>query len=186
MKTRSPLLLSFTFCSLLLPGVVIAQMEQDTSTADSPYLRHAQSTPAPLKKVSDKDAQFIARAVGGNEAEIENGKMAMKKAHSAEVKKIAARIVSDHTKMNNSLLAFAGKNGVRVTTGTVKPQNIGEKDFDRTYLQMVEQAHQTDIADFERQAKGGGDVELRSWATRNLPTLKAHLAMIRDALKRVK
>jgi putative membrane protein len=186
MKTGSPLLLSFTFCSLLLPGAVIAQMQQDTSTADSPYLRHAQSTPAPMKKVSDKDAQFIARAVGGNETEIENGKMAMKKAQGAEVKKIAARIVSDHTKMNNSLLAFAAKNGVRVTTGTVKPQNIGEKDFDREYVQMVEQAHQSDIADYEKQAKTGGDAELRSWATKNLPTLKAHLAMIRDALKRVK
>jgi putative membrane protein len=186
MKTRSPLLLSFAFCSLLLPGAVIAQTQQDTSTADSPYLRHAPSTPAPTKKVSDKDAQFIARAVGGNEAEIENGKVAVKKAQSAEVKKIAARIVSDHTKMNNSLLAFAGKNGVRVTTGTVKPQNIGEKDFDRTYLQMVEQAHQTDIADYERQAKSDGDAELRSWATRNLFVLKAHLAMARDALKHLK
>ena len=186
MKTRSPLLQSVTFCSLLLPGAVIAQMQHDTSTADSPYLRHTQSTPAPMKKVSDKDAQFIARAVGGNEAEIENGKMAMKKAHGAEVKKIAARMVSDHTKMNNSLLAFAGKNGVRVTTGTVKPQNIGEKDFDRAYLQMLEQAHQTDIADFERQAKTGGDTELRSWAARNLPGLKAHLAMTRDALKQLK
>ena len=186
MKTRSPLLLSVTFCSLLLPGAVIAQMQHDTSTADSPYLRHTQSTAAPMKKVSDRDAQFIARAVGGNEAEIENGKMAMKKAHGAEVKKIAARMVSDHTKMNNSLLAFAAKNGVRVTTGTVKPQNIGEKDFDRAYLQMLEQAHQTDIADFERQAKSGGDAELRSWAARNLPVLKTHLAMTRDALKQLK
>jgi putative membrane protein len=186
MKTRSPLLLSVTLCSLLLPGAVIAQMQQDTSTADSPYLRHRQSTPAAMKKVSDKDAQFIARAVSGNEAEIENGKMAMKKAQSADAKKIAARIVSDHTKMNNSLLAFAEKNGVRVTTGTVKPQNIGEQDFDRTYLQMVEHAHQTDIADYERQAKSGGDAELRSWATRNLPVLKAHLAMTRDAMKHLK
>ncbi|MGH8100816.1 MAG: DUF4142 domain-containing protein [Chthoniobacterales bacterium] len=186
MKTRSPLLLSFTFCSLLLSGAVIAQTQPDTSTADSPYLRHAQSTPAPTKKVSDKDAQFISRAVGGNEAEIENGKMAMKKAQSAEVKKIAARIVSDHTRMNNGLLAFAAKNGVRVTTGTVKPQNIGEKDFDRAYLQMVEQGHQSDIADYEKQAKSGGDPELRSWATKSLPVLKAHLAMIRDGLKRVK
>jgi putative membrane protein len=88
--------------------------------------------------------------------------------------------------MNNSLLAFAAKSGVRVTTGTIKPQNIGEKDFNRAYLRMVEQAHQSDIADYEKESKSGGDAELRSWAAKNLPVLKAHLAMIRDALKGMK
>lgn len=186
---RSIILLSTTVISFftLLPGTVIAQMQQNTSTADSPYLRRAQQTSPPkIVKMSDKDVQFISNAGAHNESEIEYGKMAEKKAQSAEVKKLAARIVNDHTRINNDLVAFAAKKGIRITPGTVKAQNIGEKDFDRTYLQMVEKAHQDDIGLYEKQAKTGNDADLRAWAAKNLPTLKAHLAMLHDALKSVK
>ena len=140
MKTRSTILLSIAaiIFSLLLPDAVIAQMQQNTSTADSPYLRQAQSTTPPkIVKMSNNDVQFISNAGAHNESEVQYGKMAEKNAQSAEVKKIAARIASDHTRINNDLVAFAAKKGVRVTPGTVKAQNIGEKDFDKAYLQMV-------------------------------------------------
>jgi putative membrane protein len=185
MKTK---LISFLCVvgALSLPIAVLAQMPE-TSTADSPYLRHAaQPSPPKMVKMSDKDTQFISRVGGSNESEIAYGKMAQQKAQSTEVKKIAARIVSDHTRMNKDLVAFAAKKGVKVTTGTVKPENISSKDFDRTYLQMVEKAHQEDVALYERQAKSGNDADLRAWAAKNLSALKAHLAMVRDALKTVK
>jgi putative membrane protein len=182
--------LTFFSCvagALSLPIAVLAQMKPDSSTADSPYLRHsAPSSPPQMAKMSDKDTQFISKVGGSNESEVAYGKMAQQKAQSAEVKKIAARIVSDHTRMNRELVALGAKKGVKVTTGTVKAQNISGKDFDKTYLQMVEKAHQEDIALYERQAKSGNDTDVRAWAAKNLPALKAHLTTVRDALKTMK
>ena len=136
--------------------------------------------------MSDRDTDFISKAGGSNESEVAYGKMAQRKAQSAEVKKIASRIVSDHSRMNNSLVALGAKKGVKVTTGTVKAENIPAKDFDRTYLQNVEKAHQEAIALYEKQAKSGNDADLRAWAAKNLPALQTHLAMVRDALKNMK
>jgi putative membrane protein len=180
MKTTSTILL------LAVPvTAVLAQI--DTSTADSPYLRHsAQASPPKMVKMSDKDVQFISQAGAHNESEMAYGKMAEQKAQSVEVKKIAARIVSDHTRMNKDLVAFVAKKGVKVTTGTVKAESIPGKNFDKAYLQMVQKAHQDDIALYEKQAKSGNDADLRAWAAKNLPMLKAHLAMVRDALKNMK
>lgn len=186
MKTRSTFFLCCAAGAMSLPATILGQ-QPDTSTADSPYLRHSQQTPPPkMAKLSDKDVQFISHAGAHNESEMAYGKMAGQKAQSPEVKKIATRIVSDHARMNKELVALATKKDFKVTTGTVKAEKISDKDFDKTYLQMVEKAHQDDIALYEKQSKSGSDADLRAWAARNLPTLKTHLSMVRDALKTVK
>ena len=187
MRTGSTFFFWCAAGALSLSAAILAQTQPDTSTADSPYLRHsAQPSPPKIVKMSEKDTQFISKAGGSNESEVAYGRMAQQKAQSDEVKKIAARMVSDHTRMNKDLVAFGAKKGVKVTTGTLKAENIPAKDFDKTYLEMVEKAHQEDIALYERQAKSGTDADLRAWAAKNVPALKAHLAMVRDALKTVK
>ena len=187
------LTLAYISTALCLSGTASAQGieggRSGTSTADNPHLRsHDESTKSKAKnvKVSDKDAQFVSKAMTAGEREIENGKMALKRAQSAEVKQVASRMVSDHTKANNELLALAKKKGVGVTTGTTRAQNLSEKGFDKHYLDMLEQDHKAAIAEFEKQAKSGDDADLKAWAAKTLPTLRAHLAMVRDALKQVK
>ncbi len=185
MKTRSTILPAITvsILFLVLSGAIVAQ---DTSTADSPFLRRMQSTPAaPAKKMSDKDVQFISRVVGHNEAEIAYGKMAESKAQSAAVKKIAAQLVNDHARMNKELFALGEKKGLKMNPGATKTEAISG-DFDKSYLLMVETEHQDRIAEFQKAAASANDNDLRGWAARNLPMLKAHLAMVRGALKGVK
>ena len=185
MKTGSTILprITISILFLVLSGAVIAQ---DTSTVSSPFLRRMQSTPAgPAKKMSDKDVQFISRVAGHNEAEIAYGKMAESKAQSAAVKKIAAQLVNDHTRMNKDLVALGEKKGLKLNPGATKTEAIGG-NFDKSYLQMVEKEHQDRIADFQKAAASANDNDLRAWAARNLPMLKAHLATVRDASKGVK
>ena len=123
-------------------------------------------------------------AAAGNEYEVEDGKMAAKQGQGAEVKKIAARMVSDHTKALNELVALAKKKGIGIKTGTVKARNLGTKDFDIQYLRLLERDHKNDIAEFEKAAKGGDDSDLKSWAAKTLPIMKSHLAMVRAAMKK--
>ncbi|MGC2352953.1 MAG: DUF4142 domain-containing protein [Candidatus Udaeobacter sp.] len=137
-----------------------------------------------MVKISQKDVNFIQKAAGDGAQEVANGKMAEKQAKSAEVKSIAERMVADHTRMNNELTALANRKGVKFNTSGVKAQNLGSGDFDRLYLKWLEEVHRTDIADFEKAAKSSDDGDLKAWASKTLPTLKQHLAMVQAAAKK--
>src|SRR5205814_10547619 len=171
--------------SLLVIGTVCAQ--QDTGIGSNPHLR-SQSAPTPPSgtvtvKLSQKDVSFIQKAGGGGQQEVENGKLAEKQGKSADVKRIGARMVADHTKANKELTELATRKGVKFDTRGVRAQNIGAADFDRTYLKLLEADLKSDIADFEKQAKRGDDRDLKSWAAKTLPMLKEHLAMVQNAMK---
>jgi putative membrane protein len=167
-------------------GTVCAQVE--TGIGSNPHLRSqsagATATPGAVTKMSQKDVNFIQKAAGGGAQEVENGKMAEKQAKSANVKSIAARMVADHSRINKELAALANRKGVTFNTSGVRAQNLGAADFDRTYLRLLEEVHKTDIADFEKAAKSADDSELRAWASKTVPTLKQHLAMVESAMKK--
>ncbi len=48
----------------------------------------------------------------------------------------------------------------------------------------MERDHETDIKVFEKEASSGDDADIKKWAAKTLPTLKEHLAMVNNALKR--
>jgi putative membrane protein len=173
--------------SLSVIGTVRAQ--QDTGIATNPHLR-AKSAPTPpgtvIVKLSQKDVNFIQKAAGGGQQEVENGKMAEKQGKSADVKRIGARMVADHTKANKELTELANRKGVKFDISGVRAQNIGAADFDRQYLKLLELEHKNDIAEFQKEAKSGDDRDVKAWAAKTLPTLQGHLAMVEDAMRKVK
>jgi putative membrane protein len=169
-------------------GTVRAQQE-DTGIGSNPHLRSQSLGQKPATsnvKMSQKDVSFIQKAASGGQQEIENGKMAEKQGKSADVKRIGARMVADHTKANKELTELANRKGVTFDTRGVKAQNIGAADFDRQYLKLLEIIHKNDIAEFQAQAKSGDDRDLKAWAAKTLPTLQQHLAMVEDAMRKVK
>src|SRR5438874_3129060 len=174
-----------TLCTI---GTVRAQT--DTSIGSNPHLR-SQSAPTPpsgteVVKLSQKDVSFIQKAGGGGQQEVENGKLAEKQGKSADVKRIGARMVADHTKANKELTELATRKGVKFDTRGVRAQNIGAADFDRAYLKLLEADHKKDIAEFQREAKAGDDRDLKAWAAKTLPMLQEHLAMVEDAMRKMK
>ena len=174
--------------SLSVIGTVRAQ--EDTGIGTNPHLR-AQSAPTPPSgtvtvKLSQKDTSFIQKAAAGGQQEVENGKMAEKQGKSADVKRIGARMVVDHTKANKELTELANRKGVKFDTRGVRAQNIGAADFDRQYLKLLEMDHKNDIAEFQKEAKSGDDRDVKAWAAKTLPMLQQHLAMVEDAMRKVR
>src|SRR5438874_3085943 len=175
--------------SLSVIGTVRAQQE-DTAIGSNPHMR-AKSAPTPPSgtvtvKLSQKDVSFIQKAAGGGEQEVENGKMAEKQGKSADVKRIGARMVADHTKANKELTGLANRKGVTFDTRGVRAQNIGAADFDRQYLKLLEMDHKNDIAEFQKEAKSGDHRDVKAWAAKTLTTLQEHLAMVEAATRKVK
>jgi putative membrane protein len=193
MKTKSISISQFAIVatmagSLSVIGAVRAQ--QDTAIGTNPHMR-AQSAPTPPSgtvtvKLSQKDVSFIQKAGGGGQQEVENGKMAEKQGKSADVKRIGARMVADHTKVNHELTELANRKGVKFDTRGVRAQNIGAADFDRQYLKLLEMVHKNDIAEFQKEARSGDDRDVKAWAAKTLPMLQEHLAMVEDAMRKVK
>ena len=182
MKPKLTSLSAIAVAAAAVSSICVSAQGQDTGIGTNPHLR-SQSAPGTSPgttttvKMSQKDVNFIQKAAGGGAQEIANGKMAEQQAKSAEVKSIAARIVADHTRLNNELTELAKRKGVSFNTSGVKAQNLGSGDFDRLYLKWLEEVHRADIAEFERAAKGANDSDLKAWASKALPTLKQHLAM---------
>ena len=172
--------------SICVIGTVRAQT--DTGIGTNPHLRSqsagaAAASPGAVVKMSQKDVSFIQSAGGNGQQEVENGKMAERQAKGAEVKNIAARMVADHTRINKELTALANRKGVTFNISGVKAQNLGSGNFDALYLKWLDERHKMDISAFERQAKSGDDSELKSWASKTVPTLKQHLSMVQQAEK---
>jgi putative membrane protein len=171
--------------SICVIGTVRAQIDSGIGT--NPHLRSQSAGPAAspgaVVKMSQKDVSFIQSAAGNGQQEIENGKMAERQAKGAEVKNIASRTVADHTRINKELTALANRKGVTFSTSGVKAQNLGSGNFDALYLKWLDERHKMDIAAFEREAKSGDDSELKSWASKTVPTLKQHLSMVQQAEK---
>jgi len=52
--------------------------------------------------------------------------------------------------------------------------------FDKAYMSMMVKDHEKDVKEFEKAAETLKDTDLRTWASKTLPTLQQHLNMIKE------
>ncbi len=133
--------------------------------------------------MADTDRQFIQMAGKDGMKEVHMGQMAVQQGQSDEVKKLGSKIVTDHTKANNQLMAIAEKKGMKLDLRH-KMDKMSKKDmenFDQAWLAMMVNDHNKDIAAYDKQAKMGADPELKAYAKKTLPVLQSHLKMVKAA-----
>lgn len=134
------------------------------------------------------------KAAAGGAAEVEMGQMAANKATNQKVKDFGQRMVTDHTKANDELKSVAQKKGVTLPSEpdaksksmSARMSNLSGAAFDRAYMQDMVSDHEKDIAEFQKEAEGGTDSDVKNFASTTLPTLQEHLRMAREALAAVK
>jgi putative membrane protein len=134
--------------------------------------------------VAKQDHDFMMNAAKGGMMEVHMGQMAEKQGQSADVKKLGARMVADHTKVNNQLMTLAQAKGVKLDTRH-KMDKIDAANFDQMWLVSMVKDHQKDVAAFQTEAKSGADPELKAFASKNLPTLQKHLQLVQAAQAKV-
>lgn len=90
-------------------------------------------------------------------------------------------LVKDHSAANEELKALAGTKGAKLpeTLPADKQKRLDRianaKDFDKEFVKEVGiDDHKTDIALFEKTSKRADDADVKAFATKTLPTLKAH------------
>ena len=115
------------------------------------------------------------------------------KAANPEVKKFGQTMVTDHSKANAELKALAAKKNISIPTemgshksDIEKMSKLSGADFDRQYVDDMVADHETDVAEFEKQAMSAKDPDVKAFAAKTLPTLKRHLEMIKAIQAKMK
>lgn len=133
-----------------------------------------------------EDVDFAAEAASGGMTEVELGKLAQQKGHNKRVKSFGSMMVMDHAKANNKLAALAAAKKITLPTAPNatdqkvidKLSKLSGRDFDAAYIDDMIDDHKNDIKAFETATKHCKDPDIKAFAAKTLPVLKAHLDAI--------
>lgn len=137
-------------------------------------------------KVARGDRKFIEEAAASGMFEVQAAQLASTRASDPNVKSFAGMLVDHHTKANQELAELAKAKGVELAAAPPRAmrrdvEKMGKKqgqEFDTDFVRTVGiKAHEKDIKLFEKAGKDLKDPELKSFASKTLPTLQEHLAM---------
>jgi len=139
-------------------------------------------------QASNKDQQFLQHAASDGLAEVQMGQMAAERATNPEVQRFGQRMVTDHTKANQELMALAQSKNISIAKKTDKQHQktaeaLAKKqgaNFDREYMRDMVKDHEKAVQLFSTAAKEGRDADIRAFASQTLPTLQEHLQMARQ------
>lgn len=147
----------------------------------------------PTSKLKAADETFVKTASQHGLGEAQIAALGVKKGAREDVKALAEKMVTDHTAANTELAALAKSKGVMLSTvtdpnDTEKMKDLENeptgKEFDAAFLNQLEADHKKTIDLFEDAADDSEDAEVKAWAAKMLPTLRAHLEHVQTAMKK--
>jgi putative membrane protein len=127
---------------------------------------------------------FAKTAATSDMYEVEAGKIASEKGQSAAVKQFGQMMVEAHSTTSEELKAIVAAEKINVQLPTAldaKHQklidalnNAKPADFDKTYAEQQEAAHEDAEDLFENYADDGDNAALKRFAAKVLPVIKQH------------
>jgi putative membrane protein len=166
-----------------------SQPSSAPSQTDQQVTTNAQSA-----ALNPDDRSFLEQAAVGGKAEVELGQLAQEKAQNDQVKQFAQRMVTDHSQANSELMSLGDKMSLSLPT-SLDDQTQKEKErlskltgakFDKEYMKLMVQDHEKDVSDFQKQSANAVNSNVKTFASKTLPTLQQHLDLaksINDNLK---
>ncbi|NIE73487.1 DUF4142 domain-containing protein [Pantoea sp. Ap-967] len=137
---------------------------------------------ASLQVQAASSDDFVDAATEAGIAEVVAGNLAQEKSQSADIKKFAQQMVTDHTKANQELGDIARKLDISVPdeatlTDKIKKMILEwrEESFDKSYVNNQVDAHEKAVELFKKEAASSDKPELKAFASDKLPTLEHHL-----------
>lgn len=147
----------------------------------------------PLVAVAANDQKFLTSAAEAQLVQIRLGQLAQKKGNSADVKKMGKMMEESHTKSLSELRTLSKSKSITLPTKASTASNDdyddlsvkSGKDFDKAYSKMMVKHHEEAIELYEKAIEDANDAEVKSWASKQLTELKAHLNHAKDCQKKV-
>jgi putative membrane protein len=146
---------------------------------------------APLATIGAASAQqmsaeeFVQKVAISDMFEVQSGRLAANQAEDEDVKSFGGKMSDDHKQTTDDLLELVQEQNINVELPKALDQDHQAKldklkessgnEFDRSYVPMQVQAHETAVDLFDKYAKNGDNEKLKDWAEDTLPTLQDHL-----------
>ena len=174
-----------TLSALIVAAMLTFTACNNTKTEDSKEVAEEQNDAKLDDTKLEDDSEFAVDAADGGMLEVQLGELAKTNASSAEVKKFAAQMVTDHGKANDELKALATQKNITLPMAVSddkmkKIEDLTKKkgaEFDKDYISFMVDDHKEDISKFEEAASDAKDAEVKAWAAGKVPALKHHLEM---------
>ena len=134
----------------------------------------------------------MTSAARGGLAEVQFGQLAQRNGSSAAVKRFGQRMVEDHGRSNQEMMALAQRKEITPPAASV-PSTSSTYDelaklrggaFDRAYAQAMVKDHQEDLQAYQEEAANGTDPDVKAFAARHVPLLQEHLRMAQSLPRR--
>jgi putative membrane protein len=186
MNVRTPILVAVALALGL--GSQIGCEKAGDQNAAKQSRSMSQDENAPQAAQAQGDKAFVTTVAQANFAEVDAGKLALKKSSNAEVKRFAQHMIDDHTQANAELSDLAHKKGFDMPTEAdeahqkvaARLAEMSGAEFDRAYAAMMVADHQKVVSMFETYSSEASDPDVRAFAKKMLPTLRDHLKMARE------
>jgi putative membrane protein len=178
------------FC-LALAGCQQQKGASDREANREPSAQQTQQTQEAQSEQLNSDQRFIVDAAQDGRSEVELGQLAASKASSPAVKRLAQKIVADHTKANQQLESLPSASQA-LQSATMPPEKgsttdrlsqLSGKEFDRAFVEQVVQDHENAINRFKEAAASAQDPTVKQFASQTLATLEQHLEMAKSLQK---
>lgn len=140
---------------------------------------------------SSQDSTYLKAAHQSNLAEIAGGKIAQQKGTSKQVKDLATRFITDHTKLDAALTKTAA--GLDVTLPdapnaeqqavAARYQATSGQQFDTLYISTQMTAHMKAMALGETEVANGTDAQAKKAATDAAPVVASHHSALEAAAR---
>lgn len=179
-------------------GAAGGQMGQQSPQAQSPNMQQQQSAqqmsdmngnnPNAMNGGPAMDKAFVKKALEGNVAEVEMGKLALEKSSDDQVKQFAQKMVDDHGKMQDELKPLAEQMGVKVPDGPSKGEMkkmdkmkaLQGDAFDQAYIKDMVKDHKSDASAFKQEAQSTQNPQLKQLASQGSQVIEQHLQQIQQ------
>lgn len=153
------------------------------------------STAAFAADIPSETQNFIDKAAVANKFEIDTSQLALKYGKSPDVKSFAQQMIDDHTKVGEDFKASLKEANIEPPkdaldiTHTAKYAKLRvfttEAGFDAAYVDTQLQAHKDAVELFKNYSSTGPTPAVKAFATKTLPTLEHHLAMVQELKSKI-
>jgi putative membrane protein len=134
------------------------------------------------------DQQVIADAAIAGQAEMELSRTATTKTSNPAVKRLAQKLVEDHSKANQQLESLPQASQVLQSLNIPEDKRgkieqiskLSGKEFDRAFIDHAVEAHEKSVVRFQGAASSAQGSEVKQFASQTLPVLQQHLEMAKS------
>lgn len=130
----------------------------------------------------ENDALFAAEAASANMLQMQLSESALNRGVSPEVKEFAQNAENTHSQMLQELQAMAtqanfilpqemGSAHQKVYSGLMEKEGIA---FDIEYIKIMQDQHRTMLDRYDDMAENGVSMEVKQYASKQLPLLRQH------------